>query len=187
MDLSISFLTIFTIEGFLKIYDISEDEPRLITGVRSLYDMCPDFGEIIQAKINSTASKVALTLAASNLIPDGRLYVWDIEQDKVNTYNFRKAPMSGKTEETYGEDNLIEEDDAEYDDSRQLNNRVCSNRIPLSLFWDVEDPRLLVCNAKRIKSSKEKTKFSKYFKAAAPTNKSKLNFIFPRRRMPISN
>ncbi|KAB0793767.1 hypothetical protein PPYR_13387 [Photinus pyralis] len=154
IDVTSNYLTVFTMEGYLKIYDLSETEPKVITPIRSLYDMCTDFGEIIQAKANSNGSKVALTLAAANLVPDGKLYVWDVEQDNLNlSYDFRKFNCSkSNTYEDFRDicDELIDDD---ADETTALYNKICTNRIPLSLHWDNEDARLLICNAKKLKSS----------------------------------
>lgn len=162
MDLCNNFLTIFTIDGFLKIYDVSESDPKLITGVRSLYDMCTDFGEIIQAKCNSSGTKVAMTLAASNLIPDGKLYIWNIEQDNMSEYDFKKSDKAKKHSfESESGDYLDEEEknEAEINSPEVMSDKICSNRMPLNIFWDGEDPRLLICDAKKLKASKEKVKF----------------------------
>lgn len=154
IDVNGNYLTVFTMEGFLKIYDISEHDPKLVTPVKSLYDLCNDFGEIIQAKSNSNGTKIALTLAAANLIPDGKLYVWNIEEDTLLSYDFHK----------YG-DYLTEE--ALLEDLKQLKSEssaydeICANRIPLTIFWDGDDPRLLVCDAKRLKIAGDKKGFTK--------------------------
>ncbi|KAF5285788.1 hypothetical protein FQA39_LY04249 [Lamprigera yunnana] len=153
MDVTSKFLTIFTMEGFLKVYDLSEKEPKLVTPVRSLYDMCTDFGEIIQAKANSSGNQIALTLAAANLVPDGKLYIWDIEQNNLNLYDFQKYNCSKSN--TYDDfQNISNDIDCNTtDEAASWYNKICSNRIPLSLYWDNEDPRLLVCNAKKLKNT----------------------------------
>lgn len=166
MDIHNNFLTIFTMDGFLKIYDISNRDPRLVTGVRSLYDMCTDFGEIIQAKTNSTGTKVALTIAAANLIPDGKLYVWDIEQDDLSFYDFRKNESQVYDEEG----NVIQNPSLDEDDSNEIYDKICKSRIPLTTFWDWDDPRLLVCDAKKLKSGKEKKQFTGIYMKAKNGN-----------------
>lgn len=167
MDVCGNYLTIFTLDGFLKIYDLSEREPKMITAVRNLYDMCNDFGEIIQAKINSAGNKVALTLAATNLIPDGKLYVWDIENDNMMMYDFKKNSNHQIYEyDDYEETETKRSLDAEEngDDTKVVFDKICMGRIPLFLYWDFKDPRLLVCDAKRIKISNQKIGFGKLVK-----------------------
>lgn len=162
MDVTGQYLTVFTMEGFLKIYDLSETEPRLTTPVRNLYDTVPDFGEIIQAKTNSTGNRVAMTLAAANLIPDGKLYIWDVESDDIAIYDFRKYDFADKSDadgmyaNEESEKGVEDRNDAE--EIKQAFDGICRNRIPLTLFWDVEDPRLLVCNARKLKMSTGKNK-----------------------------
>lgn len=154
MDIKGNILTIFTMDGFLKIFDLLEEEPKLLTTVRNLYDMCNDFGEIIQAKINCNGNIIALTLAASNLIPDGKLYIWDIEQDNFIYYDFRKYNTSkSNTFENFDNFENDVEDETNLTETQRIFNRICSNRIPLTVHWDNEDPRLLVVNAKKLKNS----------------------------------
>lgn len=144
MELAGENLTVFTMDGFLKLYNLSGDEPKLTTPVKSMYDMVPDFGEIIQAKSNRVGNRIALTLADANLIPDGILYIWDIEDDSIVQYDFYKAQDSnGEAEEYYDKDGTTEK-------TFQENfARICSNRVILTICWDVDDSRLLCCNAKK--------------------------------------
>lgn len=143
MDVTSNFLTIFTMEGFLKIFDVSKSEPKLITPTKAMYDLVGDFGEIIQAKMNASGNKVALTIAAANLVPDGGLYIYDIENNNLFTQNFR--------------DNKQEKN--EFDEDIELNkNIICQNRIPINFFWDRNDPRLLICDARKLKSLEPKNK-----------------------------
>lgn len=151
MNSTNNYLTVFTMDGYVKLYDLSQREPKLVTPVRSLYDMCEDFGEIIHAKSNSTGTKIALTLATANLIPDGKLYVWDIETDTLLEYNFRN------TNSTYDEEEKTQEDEADgkndnFIDIKVDHDKICMDRIPLSISWDTEDARLLICDAKKLKA-----------------------------------
>lgn len=115
--------------------------------IRNLYDLCNDFGEIIQAKSNSNGTKIALTLAGANLVPDGKLYVWDTERDDLIHYDFHK----------YGD---YVEDDSDKELEKATSNRsvydeMCTNCIPVSVAWDKYDPRLLVCDVRRLKNDKK--------------------------------
>lgn len=152
MHLTNNFLTVFTMDGYLKLYDLTQREPKLVTPVRSLYDMCADFGEIIQAKANSNGNKIALTVAAANLIPDGKVYVWDIDTDSLVNYDLKKN-------ENDKEQNLQEEKEngdknkEGFNDVTMNYDKICTDRIPLSVHWDTEDTRLLVCDAKTLKTT----------------------------------
>ncbi|CAG9773857.1 unnamed protein product [Ceutorhynchus assimilis] len=137
VDVTNNYLTIATMEGYLKIYDLAdENHPKLITPIKSLMDCIEDFGEVIQAKTNSKGNKVAFTLAASNLIPDGKLYILDIESDEIVTYDFKKYEYFDEATTSYDE--------------------ICKNRIPLSVHWCQEDQRLLICNARKLKKNTKK-------------------------------
>ncbi|XP_049817321.1 intraflagellar transport protein 140 homolog isoform X2 [Aethina tumida] len=146
-----NYLTIFTIEGFLKVYDLSGTEPKLVTPIKNLAESVPDFGEVIQAKTNSDGTKVALTIAGTNLIPNGKLFIWDIESDRMTSYNFKKIQNES------GEDDEEEEKLGE----KTLFDEICAGRVPLAVNWDKEDPRLLVCDAKKLKSNSRRKGFVK--------------------------
>lgn len=74
--------------GFIRAFDISRHEPKSLFLPKSGYDLFGNFGEIIMAKCNATASHMALTIATESLIPDGKLYVWDMDRDKLAIYDF---------------------------------------------------------------------------------------------------
>lgn len=84
------YLTTFTMNGFLKIYDVSRHEPKLLTQPKNGYDLFGNFGEIILAKCNAKGTHVALTVATESLVPDGKLYVFDLERDILGEYDFLK-------------------------------------------------------------------------------------------------
>lgn len=145
MDVTSHYLTIFTLEGYLKIFDLAELQPKLITPSKAVHDLINDFGEIIQAKTNATGSKVALTIAAANLVPDGKLYVYDIENNEMFIQNFRNKEKgqyedASEVETTYNEEDIVEDID------------IYKNRIPINFFWDRNDPRLLICDCRKLKS-----------------------------------
>lgn len=81
-------MTVFTLNGFVKVYDVSRHDPKLLTPTKSGYDLFGNFGEIIMAKCNATASHVAITIATESLVPDGKVYIWDVERDIVGEYDF---------------------------------------------------------------------------------------------------
>ena len=45
------------------------------------------------ARVNSLGTKVSLSVAQSSLLPDPKLYIWDVETDSLSYFNF----ASGKT------------------------------------------------------------------------------------------
>lgn len=144
MDLTDKFLTIFTMEGYVKIFDLSDPQPKLVTPTKSIQDLVVDFGEIIQAKTNALGNQIALTIAAANLVPDGKLYVYDIENNEMFIKDFRDN-------ENKNSDKLEVEDDSN-DQVKIDKEEICLNRIPINFFWDKNDHRLLICDARKLKS-----------------------------------
>lgn len=101
-------------------------------------------------------SKVAFTLAASNLVPDGKLYIWDIESDEIAIYDFQKyKSLDDINFDGYYEDGTVVEITDE-SDSNAVFDEICKNRIPMSIYWCEEDSRLLICNARKIKKVGDK-------------------------------
>lgn len=74
--------------GFIKVFDVSKHEPKLLTKAKSGYDMFSNFGEVILAKCNANGTILAITIATEQLIPDGLIYIWNIEKDTVNSFDF---------------------------------------------------------------------------------------------------
>lgn len=83
-----NFMTIFTMNGFIKLYDISRHEPKLMIPAKAGYDLFGNFGEIIMAKCNVTGTQIALTIANESLVPDGKVYIWDVEKDRLCNFDF---------------------------------------------------------------------------------------------------
>lgn len=92
------FMTIFTMNGFIKIYDVSRHEPKLVIPAKSGYDLFGNFGEIIMAKCNVTGTHLALTIATESLVPDGKLYIWDMDKDRVSNYDFLNRTKPSEVE-----------------------------------------------------------------------------------------
>ncbi|KAF2887297.1 hypothetical protein ILUMI_18876, partial [Ignelater luminosus] len=77
-------------------------------------------------------------------------------------YDFRKYNCSKSNTfddlEQFGEETETIKETELSDETQLYYDKICSNRIPLSLYWDSEDPRLLVCNAKKLKLSSSNIK-----------------------------
>lgn len=121
-DLTGSFLTVFTMNGYLKIYDVSRHEPKLVTAPKAGHAMFDSFGEFIMARSNLRGSHLAATVATENLLPDGKLYLWDIEKDVVHPFDFFSAVTK---------------------------NDHFFARVPVSFRWDTDDSRLIVCEVRK--------------------------------------
>lgn len=163
IELTNKFLCVFTMNGYLKLYDISPHEPKLLTNSKYLGDDLNDFGEIISAKSNCSGTAVAILVANSQLIPDGKLYSWDLETDILSVYDFLNESNAN---------NVIN-----LTDSAQTKcEAVLSRTIPVKFFWDSNDHRLLAVESKTLisDSTREPGKQNGY-SANGATNKSDKN------------
>lgn len=88
MELTGQYLTVGSLNGILKIWDIGKREPKLHTRAMTAYEAINDFAEIIEARCNADCRCVSITVAMSNLMPSSILYVWDIEGDQIHEYDF---------------------------------------------------------------------------------------------------
>ncbi|XP_034180473.1 intraflagellar transport protein 140 homolog isoform X3 [Osmia lignaria lignaria] len=136
MDLTGQYLTVASLNGILKIWDLSKREAKLHTRAMATYEAINDFAEIIEARCNMDCRLVSITVAMTNLMPSSILYVWDIESDQIHEFDF-------------AESNDIDEDD----NSLAVK---CRGRLVTTHYWDVDDPRLLVCRAQRLDSRDSK-------------------------------
>ena len=90
MELTGQYLTVASLNGILKIWDIGKREAKLYTRAMTAYEAINDFAEIIEARCNSDCRCVSITVAMSNLMPSSILYVWDIEGDQIHEFDFGK-------------------------------------------------------------------------------------------------
>ncbi|XP_055383288.1 intraflagellar transport protein 140 homolog [Condylostylus longicornis] len=129
-DITSHYLTIFTMNGYIKLFDISRHEPKQMINPKSGYDLFESFGEFILAKCNSNGSQLALIIANESLMPDGKIYCWDFERDIIRSYDFLK----------------------------DSNNNDNNNRLPINFYWDTDDNRLLAIEARSIHHQQSQSK-----------------------------
>lgn len=55
---------------------------------KNIRELIDDFGEVISASANCNGTKVALTIALDNLVPDTKLYILDVENDQIQWIDF---------------------------------------------------------------------------------------------------
>lgn len=85
------YLTVASLNGILKIWDLGKHEAKLHTRAMATYEAISDFAEIIEARCNSDCRCVSITVAMANLMPSSILYVWDIESDQVHEFDFGES------------------------------------------------------------------------------------------------
>lgn len=47
-----------------------------------------EYGEVMSARVNSAGTKVSVSIATGALLPDPKLYIWDLESDSMTYFNF---------------------------------------------------------------------------------------------------
>ncbi|KAE8751558.1 hypothetical protein FOCC_FOCC001805 [Frankliniella occidentalis] len=167
MELNGPFLTVTTDIGFIKMWDFSRREAKTHGQSKDIAEALTDFGEIILARSNCTGNKVSFTIAQSNLLPEPKLYVWDVESDTICYLNLTNGKIS--SEEAANETEKTREGLPEDEFSPR---RGLVGRFVLSHCWDQEEPKLLVCEAKRhpqAPSLKTKEKTSLWTRRASST------------------
>ncbi|XP_016956746.1 intraflagellar transport protein 140 homolog [Drosophila biarmipes] len=123
MDLSGCYLSVFTMNGYVKAYDVSRHDPKLLFPSKSGHDIFDDFGEFILVKCNSLGSHLAMVIANSHFTPISALFCWDFERNNLFDYDLLEQEASSKKE-------------------------ISSSSLPVRIFWDAEEPRLLAMEVK---------------------------------------
>lgn len=85
------YLTVASLNGILKIWDLGKREAKLHTRAMATYEAISDFAEIIEARCNADCHCVSITVAMANLMPSSVLYVWDIESDQIHEFDFGES------------------------------------------------------------------------------------------------
>ncbi|KAH8241845.1 hypothetical protein KR026_007077 [Drosophila bipectinata] len=126
MDLSGCYLSVFTMNGYVKAYDVSRHDPKLLFPSKSGHDIFDDFGEFISVKCNSQGSHLGMVIASSNFTPISVLYCWDFERNNLLDYELPDESGIGPKKDS------------------------SSSSLPVRIFWDSEEPRLLAMEVRSI-------------------------------------
>ncbi|KAK3579473.1 hypothetical protein CHS0354_028282 [Potamilus streckersoni] len=152
LDVCGSYMVFGTDIGILKVFDLSRREAKIHMHPKNLSEIVPSFGGLLSAKCNCNGSKVLASAKLPDGHPDPKLYCWDLEMDMVTYFNLE----TGKGEQddfppeqllTITEkDSAIEMSDA--DKGKDQAAKDIAGRYPISFFWDANEPKLVVCEAK---------------------------------------
>ncbi|XP_049310514.1 intraflagellar transport protein 140 homolog [Bactrocera dorsalis] len=127
MDLTGVYLSVFTMNGFVKAYDVSRHDPKLIFPGKSGYDLFDDFGEVILVKCNTAGTHLAVLIANRNFVPKPILYCWNFERNLLMEHNLKH-------------------------NSNETNTNSC---MPVNVYWDTDEPRLLAIEVKSMQQVQE--------------------------------
>ncbi|XP_064637216.1 intraflagellar transport protein 140 homolog [Lineus longissimus] len=153
LDICGNFLAIGSEGGFIKIYDLSRREAKQHASPKNLHDVIPGFGRIESVRVNSTGNRVSIIASNPDGSPDPKLYIWDVELDTLQFFNFE----SGKGEQ---DDFDTQTADDEYISAEERGKNQAAKdiagRYPLSHYWDSHESKLLVCEAKLLRGKQQK-------------------------------
>ncbi|XP_032520316.2 intraflagellar transport protein 140 homolog [Danaus plexippus] len=107
------FIAIATIDGTLKLAEITKKGLRTPYPAKNCYQMIEDFGEIMRSSLNCTGLYICLSIANAGLAPDPRIYLWDVANDVIT-----HSLLSDSKSPPY-------------------------QSVPISILWDQNDPRLV--------------------------------------------
>ncbi|XP_030384608.1 intraflagellar transport protein 140 homolog [Scaptodrosophila lebanonensis] len=127
MDLTAYYLSVFTMNGYVKAYDVSRHDPKLLFPSKSGHDIFDDFGEFIMVKCNSLGTHLAVVIANRSFVPRAILFCWNFERNNLFQYDLSSAAESE-------------------------NNK---SSLPVRVFWDIEEPRLLAMEVKSMLQKQE--------------------------------
>uniref|UniRef100_A0AAG5DP30 Uncharacterized protein n=1 Tax=Anopheles atroparvus TaxID=41427 RepID=A0AAG5DP30_ANOAO len=178
-DLLGPYLTIFTLNGYIKMYDVSRHDIKLLMPPKCAYDMFESFGEIIHAKTNATGTHVALTIANEQLVPDGRLHLWNLETNVISPCEFRCAAPSSELQPFGGRVKWSTKEDARPGEDASAGGGA-AQCLPIGFHWDTDDARLLACETKPLPKQQQPQQQQQHIasvRASQPVSQIHVMFI----------
>ncbi|XP_061713378.1 intraflagellar transport protein 140 homolog isoform X1 [Cydia pomonella] len=79
------FIVIATMDGTLKLAEITKKGLRMPYPPKNCYQMIEDFGEVMRASVNCSGRYICLSIANAGLAPDPTLYLWDAANDVITS------------------------------------------------------------------------------------------------------
>lgn len=107
------FIVIATIDGTIKLAEITKKGLRMPYPSKNCYHVIEDFGEIMRSSVNASGLYICLSIANAGLAPDPRIYLWDVANDVINS-----TLLSDSKQPPY-------------------------QSVPIAILWDNNDPRLV--------------------------------------------
>ncbi|XP_049868962.1 intraflagellar transport protein 140 homolog [Pectinophora gossypiella] len=114
------FVVIATMDGTLKLAEITKKGLRMPYPPKNCYQMIEDFGEVMRASVNCTGRYICLSIANAGLAPDPRLYLWDVANDVITN-----TLLSESSTPPY-------------------------QSVPIAIIWDNNDPRIVAVHMRSV-------------------------------------
>lgn len=141
LDVCGNFLVAGTSLGYVKVWDLSRREAKQHCNPKSLEESIAGIGKLKSIRCNCNGTKVSIMCDKANNSPDSRIYVWDIELDAFQSFDFATGQGTGADEG--------DKESTDLTNREQLAAEIAGRR-PASMFWDPTEPKLLVCEAAHI-------------------------------------
>jgi intraflagellar transport protein 140 len=107
------FIVVATMDGTLKLVEITKKGLRMPYPPKNCYQMIEDFGEVMRASVNSIGRYICLSVANAGLAPDPRLYLWDVANDVITNMHLDETATPPY------------------------------QSVPIAILWDHNDPRIV--------------------------------------------
>lgn len=141
LDVCGNFLVAGTSLSYIKMWDLSRREAKQHCNPKPLEGDIAGMGKLKSVKCNCNGTKVSIMCDKANNSPDSRIYVWDIETDSFQSFDFASGHGSGAEEEDKESIDIM---------SKAQQAAEIAGRRPMLQYWDPTEPKLLVCETSHI-------------------------------------
>ncbi|XP_074867275.1 intraflagellar transport protein 140 homolog isoform X2 [Carettochelys insculpta] len=138
LDVCGNFLAVGTDLAHLKIFDLSRREAKVHCGSKNLAELFPRLGGIASVKCNANGNKVSILINKADENLDSKICFYDVEMDTVTLFDFKGGRENGGAVFSYS---------GQEPEKNVTEHPELHDYIPVSHFWDQNDPRLFVCEA----------------------------------------
>ncbi|XP_051037087.1 intraflagellar transport protein 140 homolog isoform X2 [Phodopus roborovskii] len=139
LDVCGTFLVAGTDLAHFKSFDLSRREAKVHCSSKNLAQLIPDVGNITSLRCNVNGNKISILLSKVDNNPDSKIYIYDVEMDTVNVFNFKTGQI--------GQMQTLPFNEPEMNETHNFMHERIANYVPVNHFWDQSEPRLFVCEA----------------------------------------
>ncbi|XP_005349174.1 intraflagellar transport protein 140 homolog isoform X2 [Microtus ochrogaster] len=139
LDVCGTFLVAGTDLAHFKSFDLSRREAKVHCSCKNLAQLIPYVGNITSLRCNANGNKISILLSKVDNSPDSKIYIYDVEMDTVNVFNFKTGEI--------GQMQTLPFNEPETNETHMFMHERLANYVPVNHFWDQSEPRLFVCEA----------------------------------------
>lgn len=139
LDVCGTFLVAGTDLAHFESFDLSRREAKVHCSCKNLAQLIPYVGNITSLRCNANGNKISILLSKVDNSPDSKIYIYDVEMDTVNVFNFKTGEI--------GQMQTLPFNEPETNETHIFMRERLANYVPVNHFWDESEPRLFVCEA----------------------------------------